>query len=134
MWIKKYLQCLCVSLGYHSSLWLPRDSTALNRSSSYTRRRWDDDLKNNEGSASTNRTSSYQRRLASANRSPSSDHLTSAPWDPMRSSATRSTRIVSQPQSLYLTRWQLGMEHLLYVWFGSPSDVCRHMLEQLGSY
>uniref|UniRef100_A0A674PQY7 Protein phosphatase 1 regulatory subunit n=1 Tax=Takifugu rubripes TaxID=31033 RepID=A0A674PQY7_TAKRU len=31
---------------------------------SYTRRRWDDDLKNSEGSASTNRTSSYQRRLA----------------------------------------------------------------------
>uniref|UniRef100_A0A674NN56 Protein phosphatase 1 regulatory subunit n=1 Tax=Takifugu rubripes TaxID=31033 RepID=A0A674NN56_TAKRU len=28
---------------------------------SYTRRRWDDDLKNSEGSASTNRTSSYQR-------------------------------------------------------------------------
>nr|XP_043876566.1 protein phosphatase 1 regulatory subunit 12A isoform X2 [Solea senegalensis] len=39
-----------------------RDSTALIRSGSYTRRRWDDDLKNNsEGSASTNRTSSYQR-------------------------------------------------------------------------
>ncbi|KAM9327938.1 protein phosphatase 1 regulatory subunit 12A isoform 3-T3 [Pholidichthys leucotaenia] len=38
-----------------------RDSTALIRSGSYTRRRWDDDLKNNEGSASTNRTPSYQR-------------------------------------------------------------------------
>nr|XP_046234667.1 protein phosphatase 1 regulatory subunit 12A isoform X5 [Scatophagus argus] len=38
-----------------------RDSTALIRSGSYTRRRWDDDLKNSEGSASTNRTSSYQR-------------------------------------------------------------------------
>ncbi|XP_053270536.1 protein phosphatase 1 regulatory subunit 12A isoform X2 [Pleuronectes platessa] len=38
-----------------------RDSTALIRSGSYTRRRWDDDLKNSEGSASTNRISSYQR-------------------------------------------------------------------------
>ncbi|XP_017158343.1 protein phosphatase 1 regulatory subunit 12A isoform X1 [Poecilia reticulata] len=38
-----------------------RDSTALIRSGSYTRRRWDDDLKNSEGSSSTNRTSSYQR-------------------------------------------------------------------------
>ncbi|KAG7225656.1 hypothetical protein INR49_005063 [Caranx melampygus] len=38
-----------------------RDSTALIRSGSYTRRRWDDDMKNSEGSASTNRTSSYQR-------------------------------------------------------------------------
>uniref|UniRef100_A0A3Q3JBF3 Protein phosphatase 1 regulatory subunit n=1 Tax=Monopterus albus TaxID=43700 RepID=A0A3Q3JBF3_MONAL len=38
-----------------------RDSAALIRSGSYTRRRWDDDLKNSEGSASTNRTTSYQR-------------------------------------------------------------------------
>ncbi|XP_063073216.1 protein phosphatase 1 regulatory subunit 12A isoform X3 [Engraulis encrasicolus] len=39
-----------------------RDSAAsLVRSGSYTRRRWDDDLKNNEGTAPTNRTSSYQR-------------------------------------------------------------------------
>uniref|UniRef100_A0A3Q3WJE3 Protein phosphatase 1 regulatory subunit n=1 Tax=Mola mola TaxID=94237 RepID=A0A3Q3WJE3_MOLML len=38
-----------------------RDSTALIRSGSYTRRRWDEDLKNSEGSASTNRTTSYQR-------------------------------------------------------------------------
>ncbi|KAF3859318.1 hypothetical protein F7725_021717 [Dissostichus mawsoni] len=38
-----------------------QDSTALIRSGSYTRRRWDDDLKNSEGSASTNRTPSYQR-------------------------------------------------------------------------
>ncbi|XP_060886180.1 protein phosphatase 1 regulatory subunit 12A isoform X7 [Labrus mixtus] len=38
-----------------------RDSTSLIRSGSYTRRRWDDDLKNSEGSASTNRTPSYQR-------------------------------------------------------------------------
>ncbi|XP_037099162.1 protein phosphatase 1 regulatory subunit 12A isoform X1 [Syngnathus acus] len=38
-----------------------RDSTALNRSGSYTRRRWDDDTKNSEGSGTTNRTSSYQR-------------------------------------------------------------------------
>ncbi|XP_010773773.1 protein phosphatase 1 regulatory subunit 12A isoform X2 [Notothenia coriiceps] len=30
-------------------------------SGSYTRRRWDDDLKNSEGSASTNRTPTYQR-------------------------------------------------------------------------
>ncbi|AWO98209.1 putative protein phosphatase 1 regulatory subunit 12A [Scophthalmus maximus] len=38
-----------------------RDSTPLIRSGSYTRRRWDDDLKNSEGSASTNRAPSYQR-------------------------------------------------------------------------
>ncbi|XP_026182800.1 protein phosphatase 1 regulatory subunit 12A isoform X3 [Mastacembelus armatus] len=38
-----------------------RDSAALIRSGSYTRRRWDDDLKNSEGSTSTNRTPSYQR-------------------------------------------------------------------------
>ncbi|XP_029018713.1 protein phosphatase 1 regulatory subunit 12A isoform X4 [Betta splendens] len=38
-----------------------RDSTPLIRSGSYTRRRWDDDLKNSEGSTSTNRTPSYQR-------------------------------------------------------------------------
>ncbi|XP_068442263.1 protein phosphatase 1 regulatory subunit 12A isoform X1 [Clinocottus analis] len=38
-----------------------RDSTPLIRSGSYTRRRWDDDLKNSEGSSSTNRTPSYQR-------------------------------------------------------------------------
>uniref|UniRef100_A0A8C7WZI7 Protein phosphatase 1 regulatory subunit n=1 Tax=Oryzias sinensis TaxID=183150 RepID=A0A8C7WZI7_9TELE len=38
-----------------------RDSTPLIRSGSYTRRRWDDDLKNSEGSSSINRTSSYQR-------------------------------------------------------------------------
>ncbi|KAK7130184.1 hypothetical protein R3I93_019729 [Phoxinus phoxinus] len=39
-----------------------RDSAAsLVRSGSYTRRRWDEDLKNNDGTASQNRTSSYQR-------------------------------------------------------------------------
>ncbi|XP_074553958.1 protein phosphatase 1 regulatory subunit 12A isoform X2 [Halichoeres trimaculatus] len=38
-----------------------RDSTSLIRSGSYTRRRWDDDLKNSEGSTTTNRTPSYQR-------------------------------------------------------------------------
>ncbi len=57
---------VCGSLGYNCSLWLPRDSTSLTRSGSYNRRRWDDDLKNTEGSAITNRTPSYQRRLASA--------------------------------------------------------------------
>uniref|UniRef100_A0A8C2DAA7 Protein phosphatase 1 regulatory subunit n=1 Tax=Cyprinus carpio TaxID=7962 RepID=A0A8C2DAA7_CYPCA len=39
-----------------------RDSAAsLVRSGSYTRRRWEEDLKNSDGSASQNRTSSYQR-------------------------------------------------------------------------
>ncbi|XP_016428330.1 protein phosphatase 1 regulatory subunit 12A-like [Sinocyclocheilus rhinocerous] len=39
-----------------------RDSAAsLVRSGSYTRRRWEEDLKNNDGTASQNRTSSYQR-------------------------------------------------------------------------
>lgn len=70
MW-KNYYQVsiwesVCGNLGYDCSLWFLRDSTALIRSGSYTRRRWDDDLKNSEGSASTNRTPSYQRRLASA--------------------------------------------------------------------
>uniref|UniRef100_A0A8C1STH3 Protein phosphatase 1 regulatory subunit n=1 Tax=Cyprinus carpio TaxID=7962 RepID=A0A8C1STH3_CYPCA len=42
-----------------------RDSAAsLVRSGSYTRRRWEEDLKNSDGIASQNRTSSYQRRLA----------------------------------------------------------------------
>uniref|UniRef100_A0A673IMN5 Protein phosphatase 1 regulatory subunit n=1 Tax=Sinocyclocheilus rhinocerous TaxID=307959 RepID=A0A673IMN5_9TELE len=42
-----------------------RDSAAsLVRSGSYTRRRWEEDLKNSDGTASQNRTSSYQRRLA----------------------------------------------------------------------
>ncbi|XP_043092703.1 protein phosphatase 1 regulatory subunit 12A isoform X1 [Puntigrus tetrazona] len=39
-----------------------RDSAAsLVRSGSYTRRRWEEDLKNSDGTASQNRTSSYQR-------------------------------------------------------------------------
>ncbi|XP_060924700.1 protein phosphatase 1 regulatory subunit 12A isoform X2 [Limanda limanda] len=64
-----------------------RDSTALIRSGSYTRRRWDDDLKNSEGSASTNRTPSYQRSgsfgrrhedLSSSTTSPSTTTTTSS--------------------------------------------------------
>lgn len=51
------LVCVCVFF---------RDSTALIRSGSYTRRRWDDDLKNSDGSTSSNRTSSYQRRSVSS--------------------------------------------------------------------
>lgn len=62
------LDCMSVlvtrSVEYYSSLWLPRDSTAVKRSGSYTRRRWDDDLKNSDASSLTNRTPSYQRRLA----------------------------------------------------------------------
>lgn len=61
------LPSVCVRLWCsedYCDLCLLRDSTALIRSGSYTRRRWDDDLKNSEGSASTNRTSNYQRRLA----------------------------------------------------------------------
>ncbi|XP_077450651.1 protein phosphatase 1 regulatory subunit 12A isoform X1 [Stigmatopora argus] len=38
-----------------------RDSGALIRSGSYTRRRWEDEQKNNEGTTSANRTSNYQR-------------------------------------------------------------------------
>uniref|UniRef100_A0AAR2JPS2 Protein phosphatase 1 regulatory subunit 12A n=1 Tax=Pygocentrus nattereri TaxID=42514 RepID=A0AAR2JPS2_PYGNA len=42
-----------------------RDSAAsLVRSGSYTRRRWDEELKNSDGTTLQNRTSSYQRRLA----------------------------------------------------------------------
>uniref|UniRef100_A0A4W4FXL2 Protein phosphatase 1 regulatory subunit 12A n=1 Tax=Electrophorus electricus TaxID=8005 RepID=A0A4W4FXL2_ELEEL len=41
-----------------------RDSvTSLVRSGSYTRRRWDEDLKNSDGDTPQNRTSSYQHRL-----------------------------------------------------------------------
>lgn len=54
-------------------LYVLRDAPALIRSGSYTRRRWDDDLKNSDGSPTAatttptptaNRSSSYQRRLA----------------------------------------------------------------------
>lgn len=80
------LVCMTVfvtrDVGYYCSLWIPRDSTALKRSGSYTRRRWDDDVKNSDGSSLTNRTPSYQRRLASAN-SQTSIHLFRPPSDRM---------------------------------------------------
>ncbi|XP_063073221.1 protein phosphatase 1 regulatory subunit 12A isoform X8 [Engraulis encrasicolus] len=57
-----------------------RDSAAsLVRSGSYTRRRWDDDLKNNEGTAPTNRTSSYQRSGSFGRRNEDSLTSSSAP-------------------------------------------------------
>ncbi|XP_068442268.1 protein phosphatase 1 regulatory subunit 12A isoform X5 [Clinocottus analis] len=68
-----------------------RDSTPLIRSGSYTRRRWDDDLKNSEGSSSTNRTPSYQRSgsfgrrhedLSSSTTSPSTTTTTSSVTSP----------------------------------------------------
>uniref|UniRef100_H3D536 Protein phosphatase 1 regulatory subunit n=1 Tax=Tetraodon nigroviridis TaxID=99883 RepID=H3D536_TETNG len=53
-----------------------RDSPALIRSGSYTRRRWDDDLKNSEGS---NRTSSYQRSGSFGRRHEDLSSTTSSP-------------------------------------------------------
>ncbi|XP_033989297.1 protein phosphatase 1 regulatory subunit 12A isoform X5 [Trematomus bernacchii] len=79
-----------------------RDSTALIRSGSYTRRRWDDDLKNSEGSASTNRTPSYQRSSfgrrnedlgSSTTTSPSS--TTTSPSSTTTTTTTTTTSVTS---------------------------------------
>ncbi|CAL1568452.1 unnamed protein product [Knipowitschia caucasica] len=66
-------------------------STNLIRSGSYTRRRWDDDLKNNEGTTSTNRTSSYQRSGSFGRRQEDSSSSTTL------SSTTTTTSSVTSP-------------------------------------
>ncbi|XP_077401158.1 protein phosphatase 1 regulatory subunit 12A isoform X2 [Vanacampus margaritifer] len=70
-----------------------RDSTTLIRSGSYTRRRWDDDMKNSEGTTSTNRTSSYQRSGSFGRRSDdlSSSTTTTAPTSASSSTTTTTT-------------------------------------------
>ncbi|XP_077956607.1 protein phosphatase 1 regulatory subunit 12A isoform X12 [Gasterosteus aculeatus] len=73
-----------------------RDSTALKRSGSYTRRRWDDDLKNSEGSASTNRTPSYQRSGSFGRRHEDlSSSTTSSSTNPTTTSTTTSSSVTS---------------------------------------
>lgn len=117
----------------------PRDSSAtLIRSGSYTRRRWDDDLKNSEGSASTNRTPSYQRRLASAAKK--NLYQTSIPHsvirsllhlDLMRLCIMRSTCIawVLKPPFFFkialIVVYQSSTVH--FTWMISP-EICMYML------
>uniref|UniRef100_A0A8C1BJI9 Protein phosphatase 1 regulatory subunit n=1 Tax=Cyprinus carpio carpio TaxID=630221 RepID=A0A8C1BJI9_CYPCA len=69
-----------------------RDSAAsLVRSGSYTRRRWEEDLKNSDGSASQNRTSSYQRSGSFGRRQDDALSSTSS------STTTTSTSSVTSP-------------------------------------
>ncbi|XP_061768018.1 protein phosphatase 1 regulatory subunit 12A isoform X4 [Nerophis ophidion] len=70
-----------------------RDSSAaLIRSGSYTRRRWDDDMKNSEGTTSTNRTSSYQRSGSFGRR-----------YDDLSSTTTTTTTTASSSPSVTTT-------------------------------
>ncbi|XP_061523628.1 protein phosphatase 1 regulatory subunit 12A isoform X2 [Phycodurus eques] len=81
-----------------------RDSAALIRSGSYTRRRWDDDLKNSEGTTSTNRTSSYQRSTShtlALGRSGSTRDV------PAKSSSTSSL----DPNTCHTKPWQPPASH-----------------------
>ncbi|XP_075886072.1 protein phosphatase 1 regulatory subunit 12A isoform X4 [Nelusetta ayraudi] len=102
-----------------------RDSSSLIRSSSYTRRRWDDDLKNSEGSASTNRTSSYQRSTShtlTLGRSGSTRDV------PAKSSSTSSL----DPNTCHTKPWQPATSHYQsYSIYRSGSFGRRH--EDLGS-
>uniref|UniRef100_G3Q976 Protein phosphatase 1 regulatory subunit n=1 Tax=Gasterosteus aculeatus aculeatus TaxID=481459 RepID=G3Q976_GASAC len=101
-----------------------RDSTALKRSGSYTRRRWDDDLKNSEGSASTNRTPSYQRSTShtlALGRSGSTRDV------PAKSSSTSSL----DPNACNTKPWQPPTSHYQsysiyrrYTSLLSPGTVC----------
>ncbi|XP_034381706.1 protein phosphatase 1 regulatory subunit 12A isoform X7 [Cyclopterus lumpus] len=74
-----------------------RDSTALIRSGSYTRRRWDDDLKNSEGSASTNRTPSYQRSGSFGRRPEDLSSSTTSSSTPTTTTTTTTTSSVTSP-------------------------------------
>ncbi|XP_029968888.1 protein phosphatase 1 regulatory subunit 12A isoform X2 [Salarias fasciatus] len=71
-----------------------RDSTALIRSGSYTRRRWDDELKNSEGSGSTNRNPSYQRSGSFGRRH---EDLSSSTTSSTSSSTTTTSSSVTSP-------------------------------------
>ncbi|XP_029317500.1 protein phosphatase 1 regulatory subunit 12A isoform X1 [Cottoperca gobio] len=102
-----------------------RDSTALIRSGSYTRRRWDDDLKNSEGGTSTNRTPSYQRSTShtlALGRSGSTRDV------PAKSSSTSSL----DPNTCNTKPWQPPTSHYQsYSIYRSGSFGRRH--EDLGS-
>ncbi|XP_077355544.1 protein phosphatase 1 regulatory subunit 12A isoform X4 [Festucalex cinctus] len=78
-----------------------RDSTTLIRSGSYTRRRWDDDMKNSEGTTSTNRTSSYQRSGSFGRRSDdlSSSTTTTTPTSASSSLSSSSTTTTTTSSS-----------------------------------
>ncbi|XP_037099164.1 protein phosphatase 1 regulatory subunit 12A isoform X3 [Syngnathus acus] len=76
-----------------------RDSTALNRSGSYTRRRWDDDTKNSEGSGTTNRTSSYQRSGSFGRRHDDLSSSTTTPTSAASSSSSTTTTTSSSVTS-----------------------------------
>ncbi|CAB1446833.1 unnamed protein product [Pleuronectes platessa] len=96
-----------------------RDSTALIRSGSYTRRRWDDDLKNSEGSASTNRISSYQRSTShtlALGRSGSTRDV------PAKSSSTSSL----DPNTCNTKPWQPSSHYQSYSIYRSGSFGRRH--------
>uniref|UniRef100_A0A3Q3MC64 Protein phosphatase 1 regulatory subunit n=1 Tax=Mastacembelus armatus TaxID=205130 RepID=A0A3Q3MC64_9TELE len=102
-----------------------RDSAALIRSGSYTRRRWDDDLKNSEGSTSTNRTPSYQRSTShtlALGRSGSTRDV------PAKSSSTSSL----DPNTCNTKPWQPPVSHYqsysIYRRYTSPTGAppCPH--------
>ncbi|XP_061125055.1 protein phosphatase 1 regulatory subunit 12A isoform X4 [Syngnathus typhle] len=76
-----------------------RDSTALNRSGSYTRRRWDDDTKNSEGSGTANRTSSYQRSGSFGRRHDDLSSSTTTPTSAASSSSSTTTTTSSSVTS-----------------------------------
>uniref|UniRef100_A0A672JAK9 Protein phosphatase 1 regulatory subunit n=1 Tax=Salarias fasciatus TaxID=181472 RepID=A0A672JAK9_SALFA len=69
-----------------------RDSTALIRSGSYTRRRWDDELKNSEGSGSTNRNPSYHGSFGRRH-----EDLSSSTTSSTSSSTTTTSSSVTSP-------------------------------------
>ncbi|XP_051976417.1 protein phosphatase 1 regulatory subunit 12A isoform X19 [Xyrauchen texanus] len=73
-----------------------RDSAAsLVRSGSYTRRRWEEDLKNSDGTSSLNRTSSYQRSSSYGRRH--DDALSSTSSTTSITTTTTSTSSVTSP-------------------------------------
>ncbi|KAA0721090.1 Protein phosphatase 1 regulatory subunit 12A [Triplophysa tibetana] len=73
-----------------------RDSAAtLVRSGSYNRRRWEEDLRNSDGTSSLNRTSSYQRSGSFGRRH--DDALSSTSSSPSITTTTTSTSSVTSP-------------------------------------
>ncbi|XP_077565734.1 protein phosphatase 1 regulatory subunit 12A isoform X3 [Stigmatopora nigra] len=74
-----------------------RDSGALIRSGSYTRRRWDDEQKNNEGTTSSNRTSNYQRSGSFGRRSDDLSSSTATAGAPSSATTTSSSSSITSP-------------------------------------
>ncbi|XP_065124778.1 protein phosphatase 1 regulatory subunit 12A isoform X6 [Paramisgurnus dabryanus] len=70
-------------------------AASLKRSGSYTRRRWDEDLRNNDGTSSLNRTSSYQRSGSFGRRN--DDALSSSSSSTSVTATTTSTSSVTSP-------------------------------------